>query len=417
MIEISPLDRCNATVSIPSSKSFTHRALVVSALAEGESILENALLSEDTEFTKEGLKAFGVTIRQGTHGVSVVGTGGHLKGGERIFVGNSGTSIRFLCALASLKKGKTLLDGCERMRKRPMDGLLETLNTLGVAAYAQDGNGCPPVIVESRGIKGGVAEIRSGESSQFLSALLMAAPYAEKDVCLNVVGPLSSRPYVAMTMSVMSAFGVKVDPTDDGCFFVKAGQRYIPRTYRIEGDASNASYFFSAAALTGGKVKVENFAAESVQGDSAFLSILETMGCHVVRGDGWAEVRGDELHGIEINMNAMPDVVTTLAITAGFAKGTTLIKDIGHLRLKESDRITALARGLSELGVRVEEGKDWLRIEGGKVHGGEIETYDDHRLAMSFAIAGLMVPGIKIKNERCVDKSFPGFWETFQKLY
>ena len=265
--------------------------------------------------------------------------------------------MRFLCALAALKNGHTLLDGSERMRKRPIAGLLEGLSALGVRAYSEEGSGYPPVTVESQGIKGGVAKIRSDESSQFLSAVLMVAPYAERDVCLEVIGLLSSRPYVDMTLSVMSAFGVEVQQREYKSFFVKAGQRYLPRTYHIEGDASNASYFFSAAAVTGGKVRVENFPSTSVQGDSAFLSILEKMGCSVTRNDGWAEVQGGRLRGTEIDMNAMPDLVPTLAVTAAFAAGKTVIKNIGHLRFKESDRIRALAERTEQDGHPGRRGK------------------------------------------------------------
>jgi len=218
-------------------------------------------------------------------------------------------------------------------------------------------------------------------------------------------------------MDVMRAFGVEVRNEGYGSFFVRAGQRYAPQKYEIEGDASNASYFFEAAAIAKGRVKVENLRLHSIQGDIRFLDILERMGCGVIRGENWAEVHGNELQGIEVDMNAVPDLVPTLAVTAAFARGMTVIKNIGHLRLKESDRIRALARELSKMGIRVEEGEDWLKIEGGKAHGAEIETYNDHRLAMSFAIAGLVTPGVKIKGEECVNKSFPGFWKTFQRLY
>jgi 3-phosphoshikimate 1-carboxyvinyltransferase len=417
MIEIKPLDECNAVLTVPGSKSYTHRALIVSALADGESLLKNTLSSEDTDYTLRGLEALGVTFRLKEDGLHSFGLGGRLKAKERLFVGNSGTSMRFLCALAALGNGRTVLDGSERMRCRPIGGLLEGLGALGVRAYSEGGKGYPPVTVESHGLKGGSARIRGEESSQFLSALLMISPYSEQDVTLEVTGLLSSRPYVDMTVSVMSAFSVEVQRKEYSSFFVKAGQRYLPRTYSIEGDASNASYFFSAAAVTGGGVRVENFPPASLQGDSAFLSILEKMGCEVTRSDGWAQVRGGELRGIEINMKAMPDLVPTLAVTAAFARGKTVIRDIGHLRFKESDRIAALVAELSKLGVRVEEGRDWITVEGGKMHGAEIETYNDHRIAMSFSIAGLAVPGVGIKEERCVDKSFPAFWETLKKLY
>jgi 3-phosphoshikimate 1-carboxyvinyltransferase len=273
------------------------------------------------------------------------------------------------------------------------------------------------VIVESRGLQGGTARIKGEESSQFLSGLLMVAPYARRDVNIEVTGSLASKPYVDITRDVMSAFGVEIKNQEYRSFFVKAGQRYLPQKYRIEGDASNASYFFSAAAVCRGRVKVENINPVTIQGDIGFLGILETMGCRVMRGSDWVEVVGGELHGIEIDMNEMPDLVPTLAVAAAFARGKTVIKNIGHLRFKESDRLHALAMELSKMGIRTKEGEDRLEVEGGKPHGAEIETYDDHRMAMSFAVAGLVVPGVRIKGERCVDKSFPEFWKVLQRLY
>ncbi len=418
MIEIRPLVHCDAVIAIPGSKSYTHRALIVSALADGESVLINALQSEDTEVTIRGLEKLGVRVFWKGDLLYVVGKGERLKAGEEtIFVGNSGTSMRFLTALAALRKGRTLLDGSERMRKRPIADLLEGLGGLGVRTYSKEKDGYPPVIVEPGRLKGGTAEIRGEESSQFLSGLLMVAPYALRDVRVEVIGNLVSKPYVDITRHVMSAFGVEVRSEGYHSFFVRSGQRYTPQVYRIEGDASHASYFFSAAAITKGKVRVENFRPNSIQGDAGFLNLLEKMGCDVIRGDNWAEVQGRELRGIEVDMNGMPDLVPTLAVTAAFARGKTTIQNISHLRFKESDRISALAGELVKMGIQVEEGEDYLRIKGGDPHGAEIEVYNDHRLAMSFAIAGLVVPGVKIEGEQSVDKSFPGYWEKLQKLY
>ncbi|OGP47537.1 MAG: 3-phosphoshikimate 1-carboxyvinyltransferase [Deltaproteobacteria bacterium RBG_13_51_10] len=418
MIEIKPLNHFDAVVAIPGSKSYTHRALIASALAEGESVLFNALRSEDTEYTAQGLEKLGIKIAWEGDSILVQGKGGVLKaGGEKIYVGDSGTSMRFLTALAALKNGRTLLDGSERMRKRPMAELLGGLVSLGVKAYSLERNGYPPVVVDSQGLEGGNARIKGSESSQFLSALLMVAPLARADVRLEVTGRLVSRPYVDITRGVMADFGVEVQKEEGDSFFVRAGQRYSPRQYRVEGDASNASYFLAAAAITSGKVRVENFRPASLQGDAQFLAILEQMGCEVSRGENWAEVRVKELRGIEVDMNTMPDLVPTLAIVAAFAQGKTVIRNVGHLRHKESDRLKTVAGELAKMGVEVAEGKDWLQVERGKARGAEIETHNDHRLAMSFAIAGLAVPGIKIKGERCVAKSFPGFWETLKKLY
>ena len=418
MIEIKPLHHCDAVIAIPGSKSYTHRALVLSSLADGESLLNHALRCEDTERTARGLVNFGVEIFWEGNDVRVLGTGGKLKGsGDRIDVGNSGTSMRFLTALAALKRGVTVLDGNERMRKRPIRELLVGLGELGVRSYSQKENGFPPVVVDSEGLDGGTARIKGEESSQFLSGLLMVAPYARKDVNIQVAGSLSSKPYVDITLAAMSSFGVGVRNQGYRSFSIQAGQRYCPQQYLIEGDASNASYFFSAAAVCRGRVEVKNLNPASLQGDLGFLDILERMGCRINRKSDRIEVQGAELHGIKIDMNEMPDLVPTLAVTAAFARGRTVIQNIGHLRLKESDRIHALATELSKMGARIDEKKDGLEIEGGRPHGAEIETYDDHRMAMSFAVAGLAVPGIRILEERYVDKSFPEFWETLRKLY
>jgi 3-phosphoshikimate 1-carboxyvinyltransferase len=418
MIEIKPIQQCDTVVEVPGSKSYTHRALILAALADGESTLIDPLRSEDTEITARGLERLGIPVLWEGNSIRVLGRGGKLEGrDERINVGNSGTSMRFLTALAALKKGQTVLDGDDRMRVRPMGGLLESLEGLGAEARSQRGNDCPPVIIESQGLKGGRTKVRSRESSQYLSGLLMIAPYAREDVHLSVEGTLVSRPYIDITLSVMSAFGVGVCCEGNHSFFIRAGQRYQPRKYWIEGDSSNASYFFAAAAITRGKVRVKNFWPTSVQGDTRFLNILEKMGCEVLRGSDWAEVQGKELRGIEIDMNAVPDLVPTLAVTAAFARGKTIIQKIGHLRLKESDRIKALAGELAKMSIRVEEGEDWLSIEGGEPHGAEIETHNDHRMAMSFAIAGLAVSGIRIRNESCVNKSFPAFWEKLEGFY
>jgi 3-phosphoshikimate 1-carboxyvinyltransferase len=418
MIEIKPLKHCDAAVAIPGSKSYTHRALIASALAEGTSVLFNALRSEDTEKTAQGLEKFGIKIVWEGDSVLVQGKGGVLKGGEEeIYVGDSGTSMRFLTALATLRNGRTLLDGSERMRERPMAELLMGLVSLGVKAYSLSGKGYPPVVVESQGLPGGLVRMKGNESSQFISALLMVSPLAREDVWVKVIGHLVSKPYVDITRGVMADFGVKDQKEEGDSLFVRAGQKYIPRRYTVEGDASNASYFLAAAAITGGKIRVEKFRPTSLQGDAQFLNILEQMGCQVRRGENWAEVQGKELRGIEADMNTMPDLVPTLAVVAAFAGGKTMIRNVGHLRLKESDRLSTVAKELGKIGAKVQEGKDWLQVERGRDRGAEIETHNDHRLAMSFAIAGLAVPGIKIQGERCVDKSFPGFWEALQKLY
>ncbi len=418
MIEIRPLRHCDARITLPGSKSYTHRALLIAALAEGESVLINSLRSEDTDHTLKGITDFGVPAFWREGYLHLLGKGGDLQAnGKRLFVGDSGTSMRFLTALAALGTGKTVLYGSERMEVRPMGELLKGLRHFGIKAYSQRANDYPPIVVESEGLSGGTAWIRGNESSQFVSALLMIAPYARRDVTIRVEGHLSSRSYVDMTLKVMSDFGVKVDEKEDRIFSVKAGQHYSARTYQIEGDASHASYFLAAAAITGGRIRVTPLSSTSIQGDAGFVNILRRMGCETDRGEDWAEVQGKPLKGLIVDMNQTPDLVPTLAVTAAFAERKTVISNIAHLRLKESDRIHSLACELAKIGIHVEEGEDWLSIEGGVPHGAEIETYNDHRLAMSFAIAGLRVPGIKIAGERCVDKSFPRFWEKWDELY
>lgn len=418
MKEIKPIRQLDATIQIPGSKSYTHRALIISSLADGESVLFNPLKSEDTFYTSNALMKFGIPIFWDENQVYVSGLGGRfLTPMDRIFVANSGTSMRFLTAIASLINGRVILEGNYRMKKRPMSGLIESLKALGINATKKEGKNSLLVIIESKGLQGGYTQIRGIESSQFLSALLIIAPYAQKKVEIEVIGELVSKPYVDITIDIMSAFGIKVVKEGSKFFSVPSGVLYKPQNYWIEADASNASYFFLAAAITGGKVRVEKINPYSLQGDIGFLRILEEMGCSVICGEDWVEVRGNKLRGIEIDMVDMPDLVPTVAVAASFAHGKTIIKNIGHLRFKESDRISALTKELKKLGIRVESRKDWLKIKEGNPKGTEIETYNDHRIAMSFAIAGLRIPGIKIMHEDCVNKSFPQFWEKFETLY
>jgi 3-phosphoshikimate 1-carboxyvinyltransferase len=288
------------------------------------------------------------------------------------------------------------------------------LSELGVAARCREG--FPPVVVPAQGLPGGRCRIDASQSSQFVSALLLAAPYAASDVEVSIRGTLVSRPYLEMTLQTMADFGVSAQ-AEGKSFRVAAGQRYQCRDYLVEADASNASYFLAAAAATGGRVRATGLREGSLQGDTGFLAVLERMGCTVKRTNEAVEVQGGSLRSLDIDMGKMPDVVPTLAVLAALAEGTTRIRNIRHLRLKECDRLKALATELKRCGVRVEEGSAELTIEGGKPHGAEIETYNDHRLAMSFAVLGLAVEGIIIRNPGCVAKSFPDFWEIFGLLY
>lgn len=418
MMAVRPLQRCDATLNVPGSKSYTHRALIVSALAQGESVLVNALKSDDTDCTAQALRDLGIPVCWQEDRIHVWGGRERLRPPEvALSCGASGTSMRFLTAVAALVRGRSILVGKERMKERPMEDLFTSLEQLGVKVWSWEEGGFLKVAVESKGIEGGTVKVKGGVSSQFLSGLLLVAPYAKGDVCLELVGPLVSRPYVEVTLEVMEAFGVVIERKDHDHFLVVSGKGYQPRTYAIEADASSASYFFSAAAVTGGRIGIKGFNPNSIQADAGFLEILKRMGCEVRCGGDGVEVFGGRLRPIEVDMSAMPDLVPALAVTAAFAQGKTVINRIGHLRHKESDRISVVARELRKMGISVEEGEDWLTVEGGRGHAAEIVPERDHRIAMAFAIAGLVIPGIRIRDPQCVRKSFPGFWETLGRLH
>jgi 3-phosphoshikimate 1-carboxyvinyltransferase len=415
--EIKPLEYVEATLTLPGSKSYTHRALIAAALAPGESILANALKAEDTELTARALAMLGAGLDWQGHTVRVQGTGGKLKPvAESIFLGNSGTSMRFLTAVAALGQGAYRLTGTPRLCERPMGELLEALKNLGVRATSEKSNNCPPVIVQGGGFTGGRTSLSGAVSSQYLSALLLIGPLASRGVTIDITGELVSRPYVDLTLAVLSAFGITFSREAYQRFVLPGGQTYQSRHYDIEADASSASYFWAAAALTGGRVTIANLDLESVQGDIDFLSVLARLGCHLTSGPEGLTVEGGPLKGIHMDMSAMPDLVPTLGVLAAFAEGETVVSGVAHLRHKESNRLAAVVSELTKMGVTAEETPDGLRIVGGEPHGAEIDTYQDHRIAMSFAVAGLKTPGIIIRDPDCVAKSFPDFWEYFEVL-
>ncbi|NDY42802.1 3-phosphoshikimate 1-carboxyvinyltransferase, partial [Dissulfurirhabdus thermomarina] len=336
-----------------------------------------------------------------------------------LYLGNNGTGIRFLASVAALAPAAVRLTGTPRMAQRPIGPLLEALRGWGVRAESLHGTGCPPVEVHGGGIEGGETRLDASKSSQFLSSLLLAAPCARRPAEIVLSGPLVSRPYVDLTTAVMAAFGVRVEVSEDRRFRVPR-RAYRPADYAVEGDASSASYFWAAAAVTGGRVTVANVPAEALQGDAAFADLLGRMGCRVEKSAEGVTVEGPpegELRGIEVDMGRWPDVVPTLAVVAAFARGETVVTGVAHLRIKESDRIRSVVTELVRLGVSAEERPDGLVVRGGgRLRPAEVATYDDHRMAMSFAVAGLRVPGLRIRDPGCVAKSFPGFWEVFEGL-
>ena len=414
MIEIKPVQNLQATITVPGSKSYTNRALLIAGLTDGECRLEKPLVSDDTKYMIRALKAFGISVQEEKEAFIVSGRDGKLSTPEEdIFIGNAGTTMRFLTTFSALVPGKTRLDGDERMRQRPLADLLHCLTQMGVKAVSANGNGCPPIDIAGGEVPGGEVQLAGNKSSQYLTSILLSAPYFKNDTCIHIQGDLTSKSYADITLDIMKTFGVHVDNESYQHFKVKAGDRYKAQTYRVESDWSSASYFLAAGAVTGGEVTLTDINPHSVQGDAQFTSVLEKMGCLVEKKSHSLHIKGNPLRGISINMNNMPDAVQTLAVTALFAEGETVIQGIGNLRIKETDRISALANELSRLGAEVETGEDFLIIRPGDYKGAEIETYNDHRMAMSFAVAGLKIPGTRIKNPKCVEKSFPDFFKRF----
>ncbi len=425
-LPISPVSApVHASVPLPGSKSITNRALLLAALADGESLLRAPLHSEDTFYMAQALRALGVTVEETPErDFHVTGRGGALNAPKGpLFIGNSGTTVRFLTAAACLAPPgvDVTLDGVARMRERPIRDLVGALLTLGVEAECLNGHGCPPVRVRGGGLAGGRCRLRGDVSSQFLTALLQIAPYAQTNVEIEIVGELISKPYIDITQAVMASFGVGMENDDYRFLRVEAGQRYIGREYPVEADASNASYFLAAAAVTGGTVTLEDLGASSIQGDVKFVDVLERMGCTVTRHGGITTLTGPaQLQAIQADMEAIPDTAQTLAVVAAFANAPSHLTGLASLRVKETDRIRAVARELPKLGVRVEEGyDDWIihPPAGGSYTPAVIDTYDDHRMAMSFAVAGLRVPGVVIVNPGCVAKTFPDFWARWEAAF
>jgi 3-phosphoshikimate 1-carboxyvinyltransferase len=431
-LQITPLAHpINASVCVPGSKSITNRALLIAALADGKTRLTNALFSDDSLYFAKALQSLGFEIRfaEEEHEMTVSGLGGRIPATRSsLFVGNAGTAARFLTAFLTLGTGEFILDGDPRMRERPIGDLIEALRSLGatlgpanpadwsmITDYSQV---CPPVKIIAAGLPGGKTQIAGDVSSQYLSALLMIAPYAKKPVEVSLSTGLNSKPYVEMTLSIMRDFGVEIQKDENRSFRIPI-KHYQPRTiYEIESDASAASYFFAAPAICGGTVRVENIFLNSKQGDMAFLDVLRQMGCAISEKDRSITVTGPpELLGMDVDMRDIPDTAQTLAVLAPFASSPTRIRGIASARVKETDRIHATGTELARLGVRVEEHADGLTIHPCRHFvPATIQTYNDHRMAMAFSLAGLRVSGVTIENPDCVSKTFPNFFGVLETL-
>ncbi|HMD03913.1 MAG TPA: 3-phosphoshikimate 1-carboxyvinyltransferase [Candidatus Binatus sp.] len=420
-IEITPLSGpLGARVMMPGSKSITNRAMVLAALAQGRSVLEAVLLSDDTRYMSEALRVMGfsVEIDEPARRITISGRGGTIPehGGE-IFVGGAGTVMRFLCAMVTLGEGRFRIDGNQRMRQRPIGPQLDAMQRLGASVYSERNNNCPPVIVDASRARfiGGETSIDARVSSQFVSAMLMPAPIWKSGLRLAIVGD-TARPFIDMTLRLMEAWGAR-SSVDGEMITVRGGQWYRAQRFVVEPDASSASYFAAAAALVGGSVKIEGLASNSVQGDIGFLGVLQQMGARVKWYPGYVEVTGTgRLTGVDVAMNSMPDMVATLAAIAPFASTPTRIRNVAFIRHHESDRIRALAAELRRLGATVIEHEDGLEILPSTMRPAAVETYDDHRIAMSFAVTGLKLGGVKIKDPGCVAKTFPDFFDRLAAL-
>jgi len=415
----------DATVVIPGSKSITNRALILAALANGDTELVNPLVSDDTRVMGEALARFGVEITNtGDNSLLVGGRGGSFKapGPEPIFIGNSGTSVRFLTAAAAFlpASSKVVLDGVPRMRERPIRDLLSALVQLGVKAFDINGTGCPPVEILGGGLPGGACSLNGSVSSQYLTALLHVAPLAEADIHINIIGTLISKPYIDLTQKVIRDFGADFSHNNYETFRVPSGQKYTGRPYEIEADASSATYFMAAAAVTGGTVRISNLYKSSAQGDVGFAGILEKMGCKVEYEAGITVTGPKQLKALNVDLESMPDTAMTLAAAAVFADGPSRITGLSGLKVKETDRLTAVANELRKVGVTVEFDDDsWTIIPPAPdyLKGALLDTYDDHRMAMALTVLGLRVPNIVIDNPSCVAKTFPDFWERWNTAF
>ncbi len=416
-----------ATINIPGSKSGTNRALLLASLCNGTSTLQNCLLSDDTVFMSKALKLLGVNITQDENTFTIQSTGEFAKCDEEIFLGNAGTAVRFLTAACCINENEYTITGDEHMQKRPINELVEALKQAGVKIECI--NNCPPIHKKGGKFKGGKINIDGSISSQYISALLMiAGKCCELETQINIIGELTSKPYVDITIQLLKEFGVEIVNNNYESFNIKCGQTYIPQNYIVEGDYSSASYFALLALLHNTKITLKNLNPNSPQGDKRFLDVLIKSGAKIEYGKNEISICGSEniINIAQIDMNDIPDMVPTMAILAALTEGETKITNVANLRIKETDRLQALENELNKIGVKTKTTSDSISIWGNKnaiidaiskaANGIEIETYHDHRIAMSFGCLATVVKGLKIINPNCVQKSYPTFWADLESL-
>jgi len=421
-LTLKPIEKINGEINLPGSKSFSNRALLLASLAKGTTRITNLLESDDTRHMLNALSQLGIkyTLSDDKTECIVVGNGGPIdsEGFEELFLGNAGTAMRPLCAALCLGKGSFLLTGEPRMKERPIGHLVDALRQAGANIKYIESEGYPPLQIEANGLLGGKVEIEGAISSQFLTALLFAAPMAKEDMTISILGELVSKPYIDITLHIMKTFGVNVQNNNYETFKIKAGQTYkAVEHYMVEGDASSASYFLAAAAIKGGTVKVTGIGKKSIQGDVAFVDVLEKMGAKVEWGDDFVSVTKAELNAIDMDFNHIPDAAMTIATTALFVEGTTVLRNIYNWRVKETDRLFAMATELRKVGAEVEEGEDYLKITSPKqLKHAAIDTYDDHRIAMCFSLLALDPVSVTINEPECTAKTFPTYFDVLESI-
>ena len=419
-LELAPLRRASGTVRLPGSKSISNRVLLLAALAEGATLVRGLLDADDTRVMIDALRLLGTRITEKADGIEVEGVSGRFPEKKAdLFLGNAGTALRPLTAALALNEGEYHLRGVARMHERPIGDLVEALRGIGARVEYAGRAGFPPLTIHPAKIALRPVSVKGDVSSQFLTALLMALPVLGREARIDVEGELISKPYVDLTLNTMQRFGVEARRSGWKSFVLPAGAYRSPGTIYVEGDASSASYFLAAGALGGGPVRVEGLGRDSVQGDVRFTEVLEKMGAEVSLFEDAIEVKNEKkkLRAVDLDMNHIPDAAMTAAVLALFADGPSTIRNIASWRVKETDRLAAMAKELRKLGASVEEGSDFLKIIPGKIKANvAIDTYDDHRMAMSFALAALGGVPVRINDPACVGKTFPQFFEEFGKI-
>ncbi|MCL9774697.1 3-phosphoshikimate 1-carboxyvinyltransferase [Vibrio methylphosphonaticus] len=421
-LTLQPIKKVSGTVNLPGSKSVSNRALLLAALAQGTTTLTNLLDSDDIKHMLNALTALGVSynLSEDKKQCVVQGLGRPFSVDQmtELFLGNAGTAMRPLAAALCLGQGEYVLTGEPRMKERPIGHLVDALAQAGAKVEYLENVNYPPLKIYGTGLEGGKVTIDGSISSQFLTAFLMSAPFAKSDVTIEIVGDLVSKPYIDITLHIMKQFGVVVENDNYQTFIIRCGQQYqSPGQFLVEGDASSASYFLAAAAIKGGEIKVTGIGKNSIQGDIHFADALEKMGAEIEWGDDYITCRKGELVGIDMDYNHIPDAAMTIATTALFAKGKTVIRNVYNWRVKETDRLAAMATELKKVGAKVEEGEDYIIVEPvSELTHAEIDTYDDHRMAMCFSLVALSDTPVTINDPKCTSKTFPDYFDKLAEL-